>query len=399
MSQQPDQDLLLKVLCGEAEVDALPDSPQRRKAAAALGVLASAFAAPPLPVETLKSHMAKVDAVAKSVVAPATSLMLAAVGVAVAALVLFGVLMRGPSEVTPPPAVAVAPKLVDGRWIVNGSAVKGSSDARLASDGKIVELASGRADISSDGNLASYEPVLKLMGGRVQISTRGRSRSAVRAFNKGGAVSVYDGNPNSVACTEGQQAPVYAGANQDVLFSQGADGSLQPVVWPDISTALPPVTAGDVYIRLNTGRVLRAVVKQSSPDGVLVQNMAQRDDQPESLVAAEIAGWTPVETPRGRETYAAWLTELLPAQLKRASIAWNMFISARAVGAGDMTKMPIISEAEQLPEVEYGVRETDGESIFFAKPRDPEFGLGYQMDSKLNVTRTKAAASAGDNGF
>jgi hypothetical protein len=270
-------------------------------------------------------------------------------------------------------------------------------------------LKSGRAELVTEGRLAAPVEIVSALDDMLRLSVAGPSRCALRVLpgGKGLALSAYDGAPEAVALRRMDDSAAFAaGRNVDGLLFP-ADPNLEKkrapfVLWPDVTAALPPVTDGEVLLQLTNGRVLRGRVTAQTAQsvqlfgtwaGTSLTGLASGPAKvPESILAAEVAAWTPAETPRGRDTYARWLDERLPKQLEEAKRNWFVILSAAP--NPDFYPYELISAEHLLPEVEYRVQRRGQERLFQIVPLDKDLGPGWEMDERGLPARIGATAPA-----
>ena len=103
---------------------------------------------------------------------------------------------------------------------------------------------------------------------------RGPSQCTVRVIpeKKLLAVSVYAGGADSVRGLAADGKTLSSGGENMDFSIQLASADVPEKVarWADVRSVYPPICGGDVYVKLNSGRLMRGVVSQASANGVLV---------------------------------------------------------------------------------------------------------------------------------
>ena len=422
---------LLRVLWGEAAPESLADPTERQRAKQGLDLLRSTFAIPPLVHRRLRAALEANDRETAARIFQSRPLALPRLcWAAVAAVVLLGCgallafawvplrqVVWGPTNQEVPeqelPSTNPKPRperLPEGRWrLADGITVAAAQpqDLAVGSEGVLV-LNSGRADIVTQGILEEPVSVLQALDAQVRLYAHGPSQCAIRLTPgmRGVGCSVMEGAPGSVLVQGTATELAFGGGqNMDAVLTRSSTGTKMErlIVWKNVRTALPPVSEGVVLLRLLNGRVLRGCVTRSYPEGVLLipsavdrsteETPANRTEIPESVHYAEIAAWVPAETPRGRDTYAQWLAELLPLQLRSAAInsTWNMYLAEREVRPKQASWQSVLHITAAYPEVAYGLRQADGALFFCATPFAPDLGLGWELDERGQVARSGAA--------
>jgi hypothetical protein len=422
-------DLLLRVLSGEAATREIGD-----EAAQSLTSISRAFLIPALNRSRLIDELRKIDLeemprvlVTKSgsrwkyFAAAAAAVMIVAVGI------VFLKLRQSADPVSPgivAPKPEMARQFADGSW----RSGDGSSIIKIAEAGRIaamkdraILLKEGRADIVTEGGTKEYATVLAALDRKLNVSVKGSARYALRMLPGKPwtvALSVFSGAPESVRlASDDKSVEQLAGANVDAVVTladaniTGAETAVSR--WLDTSALIPPVCAGEIFLRLSTDRVLRGIVTKITENGILIRHrgfgsvhgLAAADDEPaditESVLQREISGWVPAETPRGRDIYAAWLRELLPMQLKSITSRWYMYLTMREFDARAMPEREMlrILPVARFPSVEYRVREGDGALFLMARPEAVDLGAGFEMDERGNVREIGAQTPPGVPGF
>lgn len=420
-------DVLLRVLSGEASLDTLPPD-QREKAHHAFEMLRAAVAAPAFDADRLRDSLRKLrpapSAPAGPTVFASKPVLIFGLPVVlgkVAAVLLacslcFAIAWQivGTSTKSHPIAEQLAPD----RWKV-GTAIIGAPFEDVLIDDGVVLLKQGNAQIVNNAIGSNETEVLRALEGRVAFSVQGSLRGSVRVIPQRSAValSVYevDNGRLQTAFRNGSQS-FQSQANSDALVLLNADDEVAVAQWLDVTTPLPPVTQGEVLLRLRSGRIVHGVVTQQSPDGILLHPtdaegrlLEEEEDaapklqtennrliwgdpithQPESILAEEIAGWVPRQTPRGRELFARWLSELLPAQLRGKSGDWRRMLEAQEISAtSEFANLHLIPRDWLLPEVTYKIQTSPEGTVLFANPNSPELGAGWYLDATGQIHST-----------
>ncbi|MCW8132288.1 MAG: hypothetical protein KIS92_18215 [Planctomycetota bacterium] len=312
--------------------------------------------------------------------------------------------------VPPPGPRLAAERLPDGRWRYGEAATltpREGSRVQARDDG-VMDLRAGRAELVSDGHARARVEVLAALDGNVRVSVLGPSRSGLRVLpgGRGLAFSVYEGARASVVFLTPlvKWPPTFAGRDEDgIVFveDQARERGSRCALWPDVTAALPPVTPGDVYLRLANGSIVRGRVTARTEESVQVlgartpvpeagpgTDPAPGAETPETFLAREVAAWTPAETPRGRDTYARWLDECAAAQLLDARRAWLVYLSELDVGrAHERTPAEFLATQRPLPETDLRLARRGDAPVLQLVPRDPEFGPGWELNERGEVTR------------
>jgi len=426
-------DLLLRVLSGEASLESLPPE-QQEKARRAFTSLRAAVAAPAFDAARLRESLRtlKPSSVEPTVFTAksATLLGVPAILVKVFAVVLLSSIAAAAWHAfgtrTAPALRPSARQIAPDRWRIDSATVTATANGASMED-ETVLLKHGSAQFANDGAAAVETDVLRALDGRVAFSVRGALRGAVRVIPQRNAValSVYDSGDGALrTALRGASLNLDTLANSDALLLLNDAGEASVVRWDDITTPLPPVTQGEVLLRLRTGRIVHGVVAQQSREGILLHPtdaagrlLNEEDDQetpelrfeesrliwgdtithqPESILAEEIAGWVPRQTPRGREVFARWLNEILPAQLREKSAEWRTLAEQHGPeSTPNFTQLNLIPREWLLPEVSYSIKPSNEGPTLFAIPNAPDLGAGWFVDSAGQLHSMNATANTG----